>query len=102
MQKIRLGLFSILEADHPQTVRGAWYQTTVLGLLPKIEAANDTAGRLLGDMRKSGVVPLGMDCRQHPVDAETKYLLTMLMRSLEQSQRRSYRKAIWNDQNAYC
>lgn len=99
MQKIRDGLYCLLEADHPQTVRGSWYQTTVLGLLPKIEAANDTVGRLLGHMRKSGVVPWEWIAdstrwmRKPNTYDDVDEILDIAAKS--------YRKAIWNDQNAY-
>ena len=50
---IREGLFSILEADHPQTVRQVYYAMTVLKLVEKTEQEYDgTVGRLLGDMRE--------------------------------------------------
>lgn len=99
MHKIKDGLFSILEHDHPQTVRGAFYQATVMGLVPKIEAAYATVGRLLGDMRKAGVLPW-----EYIADA-TRWMRKPAsyddVNEILNVAARSYRKAIWNDQATY-
>ena len=99
MQKIKTGLFSILENDHPQTVRGTFYQATVTGLVPKIEAAYDTVGRLLGDMRKAGVLPW-----EYIADS-TRWMRKPKsyddVNEILNVAARSYRKAIWNDQATY-
>lgn len=58
MQTIREGLYQILEQDHPQTIRGLFYQAVTRGLVPKTEAAyKNTVIRLMGDMRKDGIIP---------------------------------------------
>lgn len=58
MRIIRDGLYGILERDHPQTVRGVFYQAVTLGLIPKTEEAyKGTVVRLLCELRKDGVVP---------------------------------------------
>ncbi|MFN2488795.1 MAG: hypothetical protein ABR529_03460 [Actinomycetota bacterium] len=52
MQRIRRKLFQICEANHPVTVRQAFYQAVSLGLVAKSEAEYDnTVGRLLSEMR---------------------------------------------------
>ncbi len=58
MQTIREGLYHILEQDNPQTIRGLFYQAVTRGLVPKTEAAyKNTVIRLMGDMRKDGIIP---------------------------------------------
>jgi len=58
MQTIREGLYHILEQDNPQTIRGIFYQAVTRGLVPKTEAAyKNTVIRLMGDMRKDGIIP---------------------------------------------
>lgn len=60
MQTIREGLYHILEQDNPQTIRGLFYQAVTRGLVPKTEAAyKNTVIRLMGDMRKDGIIPYG-------------------------------------------
>lgn len=98
MEKIRTGLFSILENDHPMTVRGAFYQATVNGLVPKTEAAYETVGRLLGELRKAGVLPW-----EYIADSTRWMRKPNSYNDVDEilnAAARSYRKAIWNDQNA--
>jgi len=55
MQTIREGLYQILEQDHPQTIRGLFYQAVTRGLVPKTEAAyKNTVIRLMGDWLVGG------------------------------------------------
>jgi hypothetical protein len=55
---IRDAIIDILEDDHPQTVRQVFYALTVRGVILKAEIEyQQTVVRLLGDMRKAGMIP---------------------------------------------
>ena len=53
----RLVLWSIVDAVRPCTVRQAFYQATVRGVVPKTEAGYDKVGRLLVEMRLDHSLP---------------------------------------------
>jgi len=53
----RLALSEIVENVKPCTVRQAFYQATVRGVVPKTEAGYDKVGRLLVEMRLDGSLP---------------------------------------------
>jgi len=57
MEQLKGGLFAILQDDHPQTVRGVFYQATVRSLIDKTEADYKAVQRFLTDMRRSGILP---------------------------------------------
>lgn len=99
MQKIKNGLLRILSRDHPQTVRGAFYQATVRGLVPKTEAGYGTVGRLLGDMRKAGLLPW-----EYIADASRWMRKPNTYNSVDEILDiavSSYRRALWRDQATY-
>jgi hypothetical protein len=55
---IRSGLFKIVAAERPMTVRQVFYQAVVAGLIEKTEAEyQNTVARLLLDMRRGGEIP---------------------------------------------
>jgi hypothetical protein len=55
MAELRAGLYSILAADHPMTLRQVFYRAVVAGLVEKTENEyNATIARLLLDMRQAG------------------------------------------------
>jgi hypothetical protein len=58
MAELRAGLFQIVEADQPMTVRQVFYQASVADLVEKTEGEyNATVARLLLEMRRAGVIP---------------------------------------------
>jgi hypothetical protein len=58
MTAIREAIFETLYQDHPQTVRGLFYQLVSQGIVPKTEAAyKGIVGRLAVELRRSGVLP---------------------------------------------
>jgi hypothetical protein len=57
MRRLEDALLDILAADHPQTVRGAFYQATVRGIVPKTETGYQAVGRVLRCLRESGQLP---------------------------------------------
>ncbi len=55
---IREGLYTILAAHHPMTVRQVFYQATTRGLVDKIEAEyKGIVVRFLGELRRNGTIP---------------------------------------------
>jgi hypothetical protein len=55
---IRAGLYKIVAAEQPMTVRQVFYQAVVAGLIEKTEAEyQNTVARLLLDMRRAGKLP---------------------------------------------
>jgi hypothetical protein len=58
MAAIRDGLYQIVAADHPMTVRQVFYRAEVAGLVEKSEGEyNATVARLLLEMRRAGELP---------------------------------------------
>jgi hypothetical protein len=58
MAGLRAGIYQILKADQPMTVRQVFYQAVVAGLVEKTEGEyNATVARLLLEMRRSGQIP---------------------------------------------
>jgi len=58
MRDLRAGLYEIVKADQPMTVRQVFYQAVVAGLIEKTEAEyNNTIARLLLEMRRAGEIP---------------------------------------------
>lgn len=58
MAAIKDAIYSILEEDHPQTVRQVFYRLTSIGAIEKTEAEyKRTVCRLLADMRRAGDIP---------------------------------------------
>ena len=59
MARMDVALLEILAADHPQTVRGTFYQATVRGIVDKTEAGYRTVQRALVLLRERGLLPYG-------------------------------------------
>ena len=58
MATIREAILATLASDHPQTVRGLFYQLVSQGVVPKTEAAyKSTVGRLTVELRESDDLP---------------------------------------------
>jgi len=57
MEQRREALFQIVSAMQPMTVRQAFYQATVKGIIDKTEAGYGKVQRLLVDMRRAGQIP---------------------------------------------
>ena len=96
ISSIEDGLLQILQDDHPQTVRGVFYQATVRGLAPKTEAGYRTVQRMLAYLRKDGQLPWDYIAdNTRWMRKPTTYDDINEILNLASS---SYRKAIWNDQ----
>jgi hypothetical protein len=99
MKALQSNLYGILSEDHPQTVRGVFYQATVLGVVDKTENEYKAIQRNLADMRKAGNLPFDW------IADSTRWMRKPRTYSgLEAALRSSwkfYRRSIWNDQNDY-
>lgn len=97
METIRAALYEILADDHPQTVRGVFYQATVRGVVSKTDDAKGygTVQRLLTEMRRSGDIPYAW-----LADGTRWMRKPTTFSSLEAALRRTaetYRRALWDD-----
>jgi len=100
MDDIRAALYEILSEDHPQTVRGVFYQATSRGIIDKTEAEyKGTVCRLLANMRREQLLPYEW------LSDSTRWMRKPdTYSSLENalwSTCKYYRRSIWNDQPVY-
>jgi hypothetical protein len=96
---LEVAIYITLEADHPQTLRGLFYQLESQGLIPKTDQAYKTIGRLCVQMRKAGVLPYEW------LADSTRWMRKPTSHSgLEEALRltaQTYRRALWHNQDAY-
>jgi hypothetical protein len=100
MERIRNGLYEILDDQHPATVRGTFYQAVSRGLVAKTEGEyKTTVGRLLTEMRRAGELPYGWiaDNTRWMRKPQTYSSLEDMLRLTAQT----YRRALWGSQDAY-
>ena len=99
MKALQSSLYGILSDDHPQTVRGVFYQATILGIIDKAENEYKAVQRNLADMRKAGDLPFDW------IADSTRWMRKPRTYSgLEAALRSSwkfYRRSIWHDQTDY-
>ena len=99
IEDLQGGICYILSVDHPQTVRGVFYQATVLGIVDKTENEYKTVQRNLANMRKTGRIPFSW------IADNTRWMRKpRTFSGLEAALRDSwkyYRKSIWHDQSDY-
>jgi hypothetical protein len=97
---IEAAIYDVLEADHPQTVRGLFYQLVSRGVVPKTEAAyKATVGRLSVRMRRAGRLPymwIADETRWMRKPRSYTGLEAALKRTAE-----TYRRALWADLPIY-
>lgn len=100
IEQVKTAIYATLEADHPQTVRGLFYQLVSQGVVPKTEAAYKTlVGRLCVQMRRSGALPftwLGDNTRWMRRPTTFSSLEDALRRTAE-----TYRRALWDELPTY-
>lgn len=93
-------IYRVVEQYQPMTVRQVFYQLVSRGVIDKNEAEyKSTVCRLLVEMRRDGVIPYGW------IADNTRWMrkpttYSSLESMLRYSQR-NYRRAIWDDQDAY-
>src|SRR5438477_12076324 len=97
---VEAAIYATLEADHPQTVRGLFYQLVSQGVVPKTEASYKTVvGRLAVRMRRAGVLPyrwLADNTRWMRKPTTYSSIEACLGRTAA-----TYRRAVWDDMAAY-
>jgi hypothetical protein len=97
VEHLQDNLVQVLKDDHPQTVRGVFYQATVRGLVPKSEDGYRVVQRQLVVLRQAGRVPWG-----HIADSTRWQRKPDSYDSGDEILKdaaKYYRKAIWRDQN---
>jgi hypothetical protein len=100
IEKIRRAIYATLEADNPQTVRGLFYQLVSAGAVRKLEAEyKGTVIRLATEMRLAGDLPFEW------LADNTRWMRKPRthgsLKSALENTRDTYRRALWNDQDAY-
>jgi hypothetical protein len=93
-------LVRIVERIRPCTVRQAFYQATVFGVVEKDEAGYDRVQRALVELRRSKRIPYRSitDSTRWQIKPTT---YDSLKDALEETAR-FYRRAVWADVDAYC
>jgi hypothetical protein len=100
MAEIRAGIYQIVEADQPMTVRQVFYRAEVAGLVEKTEAEyTSTVARLLLEMRRAGELPYDW------ISDNTRWMrkpktYTGLADFIDTHQR-AYRRSLWSEADTY-
>lgn len=99
VEVIRAAIESVLAAESPCTVRQVYYQLVARHAVPKTEQAYRLVARLLTEMRRGGRVPFAA------IADNTRWMRkpaswSSLSDALDQT-RRTYRRALWDDQDTY-
>jgi hypothetical protein len=100
MEKICCALYETLHAFHPMTVRQVFYQLVTQGVIAKTENEyNNTVSRLLVKMRRAGDIPFSW------IADNTRWMRKprtySSMEEALQSVASHYRRALWDNQDAY-
>src|SRR5262245_30249840 len=100
IEAIEMAIYDTLMVDHPQTVRGLFYQLVTQGIVPKTEAAyKNLVGRLTVRMRREGTLPyewLADNTRWMRKPTSYSSLGACLRRTAQ-----TYRRALWDSMPAY-
>ncbi len=100
IQRMRDAIYETLRIDNPQTIRGCFYQLTVNGAIEKTEREyKGTVIRLLVEMRVDGTVPF--DWISDNTRWQRKPRTWSNMQQALNNTARTYRRALWDDQEAY-
>jgi hypothetical protein len=100
MAELRTGLYRIVAADHPMTVRQVFYQASVAGLVEKTEGEyQNTIARLLLDMRRKGEIPYRW------ISDNTRWMRRPAMygglADFVERHQRTYRRDLWAEADTY-
>lgn len=92
-------LYAFHDAGIPQTVRQVFYKLTTYGAVPKTENGYGQACYHLGEMREKNIIPYGW------IADNTRWMrkpttFSSIYDALVNT-RETYRRALWNDQDAY-
>jgi hypothetical protein len=100
MAELRTGLYEIVKADQPMTVRQVFYRAVVAGLVEKTELEYQcTVARLLLEMRRTGQIPYSW------IADNTRWMrkpktYTGLADFIERHQQ-AYRRDLWAEADVY-
>ena len=100
MRELRDGLFALAELHHPLTIRQLFYRAVATSLIDKSQTEYDNVVvRLVGLMREEGVIPFEwiVDNTRWMRKPQTYHGLESMLRLTQ----RTYRRSIWDDQQAY-
>jgi len=98
--KLRDDLLAIIEPMRPMTIRQIFFQAVGAGLIDKTEREyKNSICRLLANMRRDGQMPYGWIADNTRWQRKPRTYAS-LAAMLEQT-RRTYRRAIWDNQNTY-
>jgi hypothetical protein len=99
MAERRARLYEITKAVQPASVRGVYYQASVQGAVEKTDSGYDKVQGALVHLREAGVVPFGwiVDLTRR---ARKPLTYSSVDEALEDAAQ-SYRKALWDDADAY-
>lgn len=100
MEEIRMALYETVAEHQPMTVRQVFYQLVSKGVIAKTEGEyKRTVVRLLCDMRREGNIPYSS------IADNTRWMRKPTthfnLRSMLTITAWTYRRALWNDQDAY-
>jgi hypothetical protein len=100
MQAVREAIYSTFAADHPMTIRQAYYRLSVDGIIAKTEAEyKGTVCRLTAEMRRSGEIPY-----EWVADSTRWMRKPTTYSSAEAALRRTaetYRRSLWDESDTY-
>jgi hypothetical protein len=100
MEELRDGLYDLAAMNEPLTVRQLFYRAVATSLIDKSQSAyNSIVVRLVGQMREEGRLPFSwiIDNTRWMRKPRTYHGLKNMLRHTQ----RTYRRAIWDDQDAY-
>jgi hypothetical protein len=100
IEKLRVTLYDLLEADHPMSVRQVFYQMVTMSVIDKTEAEyRGTVCRLLAEMRRSKRIPY-----RWLADSTRWMRKGTTFDTMEEALRitaETYRKSLWTTADAY-
>jgi hypothetical protein len=99
MEQREEDLYDIVAAMEPMTVRQAFYQATVRGLIDKTEQGYKKIQRVLADMRRDGRLPYSWIADNTRWQRKPR-TFNSVAQALEDTAR-FYRKNLWQDADAY-
>lgn len=99
IETIKAEIVEIVTADHPMTLRGLFYRLVAAGEIAKDEDEYKNVGRYLLQLRRDGILPYSM------IADNTRWMrkgrsYDSLEEALHETAR-TYRRALWTEQNAY-
>jgi hypothetical protein len=97
---VRDALYDVLSTEHPMTVRQVFYRLVSAGTIDKTEAEyKSTVCRLLGLMRREGVIPFGWIADNTRWMRKPRTFSTF--ESALELTAQTYRRAMWDNQQVY-